>query len=188
MSRIPYADLAGKPEQVRAMCESHPLNLTRMMANATPTVFLSFNRFASTLYLDSLLPADLREVAILRVGYLSKSLYETEHHEAIARSIGINDGQIAAIRFADRESALLNDAQRAVMAFADEVIINVQVTDATLDLVRQHLGDEQVMDLMLVIGVYMTVGRIAETTGIPIDAQLIDSQSLQDTLKVASAG
>ena len=39
---------------------------------------------------------------------------------------------------------------------------------------RAHLGDNLVLDLVLVIGAYMTVSRFLETTGIAHDETPID--------------
>lgn len=187
MPRIPYADLSQKPEAVRAMCASNPLNLTRMMAHATPEAFVGFNRFVSSLYLDSKLPDDLREIGILRAGYAADAIYEITHHEAIARSVGLDDERIRAIKAADGRSPLLSPAQQAVLIFADQFIRDVRVGDPALGAVRRHLSDEHLMDLMLVIGAYMTVGRIMETSGIPLDEAPLAGEALERSLKVASA-
>lgn len=61
------------------------------------------------------------------------------------------------------------------MAFADDVILNVRAGDATLAAVRSHLSDQAVVDLILVIGLYMTVSRLLETAGVELDQAPIDT-------------
>jgi alkylhydroperoxidase family enzyme len=41
--------------------------------------------------------------------------------------------------------------------------------------VRSHLSDQAVVDLILVIGLYMTVSRLLETTGVELDHAPIDT-------------
>jgi alkylhydroperoxidase family enzyme len=172
--RIPYADPANLSETVKATLKRAPINIMRMVANASEPVFNGFGQFSGGFYQPSDLDPVLREVAILRVGYLSKSAYEVFHHEGLGRDLGLSDAQIAAIKAA-RPDPVLSPAQAAVMAFADDVILNVRAGDATLAAVRAHLSDRAVVDLILVIGLYMTVSRLLETTGVELDQAPIDT-------------
>jgi alkylhydroperoxidase family enzyme len=184
--RIPYADLTHRAEDVRKVFEASGLNMIRMLANASDEVFVNFNRFASTFFIHSKLPADLREIAVLRAGYLVKASYETTHHEAISRDLGMTEAQLAAVKQGGNHPGVLNDAQQAVLDFADDFILNARVSETHLDAVRKHLSDQQLMDLMFVTGVYMTVSRILETTGVPFDDRPIDNSRLQSLAKTAN--
>jgi 4-carboxymuconolactone decarboxylase len=175
VTRIPYPDPAKQSEAVRATLARAPINIMKMVANASEPVFNGFGQFSGAFYQPSELDPMLREVAILRVGYLSKSAYEIFHHEGLGRQIGLSDGQIAAIK-AGRPSGALTPAQAAVMAFADDVIVNIRAGDATLAAVRAHLSDQAVVDLILVIGLYMTVSRLLETAGVELDQTPIDTE------------
>lgn len=175
MPRIPYADPAKLSETVNATLARAPINIMRMVANASEPVFNGFGQFSAGFYQPSELDPVLREVAILRVGYISKSTYEIFHHEGLGRELGLSDAQIAAIK-AGRLDPVLTEAQQAVMAFADDVIINVRAGDATLTAVRRHLSDRALVDLILVIGLYMTVSRLLETTGVELDQAPIDTE------------
>ena len=175
MTRIPYPDPATLSETVRATLARAPINIMKMVANASEPVFNGFGQFSGAFYQPSGLDPMLREVAILRVGYLSKSAYEVFHHEGLGRQIGLTDAQIAAIK-AGRPDSVLTPAQAAVMAFADDVIVNVRAGDATLAAARTHLSDQAVVDLILVIGLYMTVSRLLETAGVELDRAPIDTE------------
>ena len=174
MPRIPYADSASLADAVRNQLGQNPANVSRMLAVASEPVFLALGELGSAFIRGSALPPKLRELAILRVGYLSRAIYETWQHEALGRFVGLTDGQIAAIKAGDRASDALAEDERAVLAFVDDVVINVRAGDATLAAVRQHLGDAQLVDLILVTGYYMTISRLLETTGVELDAKPID--------------
>lgn len=168
MPRIPYADPATKSETIRGYMERANLNIVRMVANASEPVFEGFGAFSAAFYRPSALDPLLREVAILRVGHLSGSQYEVFHHEGLGRQLGLTDAQLAAIA-AGQPSAALTPAQNAVMAFADDIILNVRASDGVLAAVRAHLTDEALVDLIMVTGLYMTVARLLETTGVELD-------------------
>ena len=134
-----------------------------------------FGAFSQALFKDSPLSPQLREIAILRVGYLSNAAYEVFQHEAYARHVGLADAQIEAIREGgSKASSLLGEAGAAVLAFTDDLVRNVRPSDATLSAVRAHLGDTVAVDLVFVVGAYMMVSRFLETTGVEIDAAPID--------------
>jgi alkylhydroperoxidase family enzyme len=173
MPRVPYPDPAELPDDLRAMVERGKLNVIRMMVGATPEVCRKLEEFSFTFYRDSSLPADLREVAILRVGKLSGSAYEVQQHEAMAQAIGLTRTQVDAILAGDTASALLDPRQKAVMAYVDDILLNVRAGDATLTGLMAHLTREQLIDLTLVTGLYMTVARLLETTGVELDSELL---------------
>ena len=167
MPRIPYAEKAS-------FSDPNTANVTRMLAVASPTVSKAMGDLGSAFIKGSPLPPKLREIAILRAGYISNAIYETWQHEALGRFVGLNDEQIAAIKAGDANSDALDAAERAVLAFVEDVILNVRASDATLSAVRKHLGDAEVLDLILVTGYYMTISRLLETTGVELDAEPID--------------
>jgi alkylhydroperoxidase family enzyme len=172
MPRIAYRDPASLSEAARAKLGAVPANVTRMLAVASEPVFDQLSEVGSALIKGSSLPPQLRELAILRVGYLSDSRYETFQHEALAKYVGLTEAQIAAIRAGDL--AALGEAHGAVLAFVDDVVANVRASDATLAAVRRHLDDTQVADLLVVTGFYMLICRYLETTGVELDAEAID--------------
>jgi alkylhydroperoxidase family enzyme len=145
-----------------------------MLAAATPGVNRGFGAFTRALFNESPLSPQLREIAILRVGYLSNAPYEVFQHEAYARHVGLTDAQIGAIREGGSKASLLGEAGAVVLAFTDDLVRNVRPSDATLSAVRAHLGDTVAVDLVFVVGAYMMVSRFLETTGVEIDAAPID--------------
>lgn len=173
MPRIPYPDPAELPEDLRAMVERGKLNVIRMMVGASPQVCRKLEEFSFTFYRDSPLPADLREVAILCVGKLSGSAYEVQQHEAMAQAVGLSRAQVDAILAGDAASPLLDARHKAVMAYVDDIVLNVRASDATLAGAMAHLSREQLIDLTLVSGLYMTVARLLETAGVELDTELL---------------
>ena len=171
---MPYPDVASLPDDIRQRLDASSPNVSRMLVAASPGVYRGFSAFTRSLFDETPLSPQLREIAILRTGYLSNSAYETFQHEAYARHVGLSDAQIEAIREGGVKAQLLGEAGAAVLAFTDDLVRNVRPGDATLSAVRALLGDTVVTDLVLIVGAYMTVSRFLETTGIEIDETPID--------------
>ena len=89
MSRIPYYEVenaTGKHAEFLEKLKPH-LNIYRMLANSEYGA-KGFVRMGNALLHRCELDPTLRELAILRVGRLSRAAYEVFQHERIAREVG----------------------------------------------------------------------------------------------------
>ncbi|MEA2474348.1 MAG: hypothetical protein QOE06_2263 [Thermoleophilaceae bacterium] len=169
MARLPYVDPEEAPEPVRQALERvPPINIFRMTANAE-TAFRPWLAFGGALLSSLELDARLRELAILHVGRLSGAEYEWVQHVPIAKAVGASDEDVAAIEGGDLDAECLGDDVRAALRFTTEVVRDVRASDEAFEAVRAHLSPREIVELLLVIGQYMLVARVAETTAIEID-------------------
>jgi alkylhydroperoxidase family enzyme len=167
MPRIPYFDLAsatGKHAEFLEKLKPN-LNIYRMLANSEAGL-KGFTRMGNALLFRAELDAGLRELAILRVGRLSRAAYEVFQHERIAREAGVDEAKIAALREATIEAPVFSDNDRAVLRFTDDVVRNVKASDRTLKAVQAFLTPGAVVELVLTVGYYMMVCRFLETAGV----------------------
>jgi len=167
MPRIPYFDVeqaTGRHAEFLGKLKPH-INIMRMLANSEAGL-KGFTRMGNALLNRSELDPTLRELAILRVGRLSRAAYEVFQHERIAREVGVDDAKIAALREATIESPVFTDNDRAVLRFTDDVVRNVRASDRTLKAVQALLTPGALVELTLTIGYYMMVCRFLETTGV----------------------
>jgi alkylhydroperoxidase family enzyme len=167
MPRIPYFDVesaTGKHAEFLGKLKPH-LNIMRMLANSEAGL-KGFTRMGNALLNRSELDPTLRELAILRVGRLSRAAYEVFQHERIAREAGVDEAKITALREATVASPVFTDNDRAVLRFTDDVVRNVRASDKTLKAVQAFLTPGALVELTLTIGYYMMVCRFLETTGV----------------------
>jgi 4-carboxymuconolactone decarboxylase len=167
MPRIPYFDVesaTGKHAEFLDKLKPH-LNIYRMLANSEAGL-KGFVRMGNALLFRCELDAALRELAILRVGRLSRAAYEVFQHERIAREVGVAEEKIAALRDATIEAPVFTDHEKAVLRFTDDVVRNVRASDRTLKAVESFLSRGALTELTLTIGYYMMVCRFLETTGV----------------------
>lgn len=170
MPRLPYADPATVAEPVRRALEAvPPLNVFRMVANAE-TAFRPWLAFGGALLSSLELDGRVRELAILRVARLSAAEYEWVQHVPIALAAGASEEQVAAVGRGDIEDRSLGALERAALRFTTEVVRDVRASDESLAALRDAgLTPREVVELLLVVGQYMMVARVAETAGIELD-------------------
>ncbi|UYN97123.1 MAG: carboxymuconolactone decarboxylase family protein [Enhydrobacter sp.] len=167
MPRVPYYEVdqaTGKHAEFLGKLEPH-LNIYRMLANSEYGL-KGFVRMGNALLHRAELDPGLRELAIVRVGRLSRAAYEVFQHERIAREVGVAGEKIAALRDATIEAPVFTDNEKAVLRFTDDVVRNVKASDRTLKAVQAFLSPAAVVELTLTVGYYMMVCRFLETTGV----------------------
>src|SRR5262245_65890052 len=106
MPRIPYFDVeqaTGRHAEFLGKLKPE-LNIFRTLANSEYGL-KGFVRMGNALLYKAELDPGLRELAILRVGRLSRAAYEVFQHERIAREVGVAEEKIAALRDATIEAA-----------------------------------------------------------------------------------
>ena len=170
MARLPYVEPESASESVREVLERMPrqLNVFKMMAHAE-TCFRPLLRLGTSILAHQRLAPKLRELAILRVAQLSRARYEWVQHVPIAESVGVSAAQIQALEEGSIDGDCFDALERAVLAFTTEVVENVKASEATFDAVRKQLSDQEVVELVLAIGYYMTVARLLETTEVDLE-------------------
>ena len=169
MARLPYVDPETAPERVREALERvPPINIFRMTANAE-TAFRPWLAFGGALLSSLELDPRLRELAILHVGRLSGAEYEWVQHVPIAHAVVASEDDVAAIERGDLEAECLGADVRAALRFTTEVVRDVRASDEAFGAVSDHLSPREIVELMLVIGQYMMVARIALNADIEID-------------------
>jgi alkylhydroperoxidase family enzyme len=168
MARIPYPDPKTlAPETQDQLAKLPPLNVFRMLAGSEG-LLAPFVRLGNHLWHKAKLTPVLREVAILRVGALSDARYEVFQHQRIARSLGMSEALIAGIAGGPDDPAL-DDLQRLVVRFTDELVRDVRVSDRTFEAASARLSVQELQELTVLVGYYMTVSRLLETFGVEIE-------------------
>jgi alkylhydroperoxidase family enzyme len=170
MARLPYVDPATAPEEVRQVLERLPvsLNIFRMMAHAE-TSFRPLIQLGTTILARQKLAPRLRELVILRVAALSAARYEWVQHVPIAEATGVTTAQVEALERGDVAAACFDALDRLVLRFTTEVVRDVRASDATFAALATELSPQEIVELVLTIGYYMTIARLLETTAVDLD-------------------
>jgi alkylhydroperoxidase family enzyme len=130
----------------------------------SPKGATAFHTMGQYIRHESPLNPRLREMAILQVGYLTRSVYEYTHHIKISRDFAVTDEDIRAIAAETKgQSTNLDALTKAVLRAAREMTQGYAATDVTFETLKSHLNHESLTDLVLIISFYNAVVRFLET-------------------------
>lgn len=167
--RLPLIDPDSAPEEVRAAFAKLPdVNLFRAMAGAT-TLYPPFVECLAGLFQELELDARTERLAVLLVGRLSDCHYVWRQNIVTAHSVGISDEQIAAIDRGDRTARCFSAKHQAALAFTEDCVRNVEVSDAVYAAAARELSSRAIAELLYVVGTYMMICRFARSGRVPLD-------------------
>ena len=107
------------------------------------------------------LPADLRELVILRVAVINNAPFEFDAHAPIALAEGISAAKLEALREATPGPAF-SELERAVLRLTDTMTRDVQVSDAVFEPLRAHFDEQGLVELVATVAAYNMVSRFLE--------------------------
>ena len=166
MSRVALIEVEGMTPEQRAQYDRFPSNLTRGLLLMDQRLAGALPATANALRTSGLDPR-MREGVILRIAALSGSAFERMQHLGEARKAGWTEAEIAGIEAGDRSGTL--GAFTPVLAFVDECVAGVRVSDATFAAVAAALSPREIATVLILIGHYMTVARFLANLDIPLD-------------------
>jgi AhpD family alkylhydroperoxidase len=146
---------------------ARPPNLFRTLVRH-PTLMKRTNILAGMFLTRGLVPARDRELAILRVAALTGCDYEFRQHWRLALACGLSEAEIAAAT-EPRLSGGLNPAERDLLRFVDSVANDTDVTDELWETVAAVNTEEQMLELILLVGFYRMLAALLNTVGVPLD-------------------
>lgn len=113
-------------------------------------------------------PAQLRELAILRVGWRYQAAYEVHHHNRIGRAVRASELCIEAARLGP-ETAGLSADERLVLRVTNELLDTHRLSQASRNALCERFSYNQLADFVLVISHYQQVCNFLNTFGVPIE-------------------
>jgi len=131
-----------------------------------PKLTRSFLRFNGYLLFSSTLPADLRELAVLRVAHRRGCEYEWVHHVEMAQQEGITAEAIENVQRDHAAQTADSDLHRLIITAVDELETRSNLSDDTWAALSEHLDERQRMDLVFTVGCYGLLAMAFNTFGV----------------------
>lgn len=129
-----------------------------------------FNDLLMGLLWEGALDTRLRELVIMRCGWVTHSDYEWTQHWRIAGSLKVAEDDLLAVRDW-QASDRFGPAERAVLAATDETIADGAISAATWEACVEHVSsDRQVLlELVAAIGTWRMVSSILRSLDVPLE-------------------
>jgi len=162
--RIPPVSLADADPDTRQLLErlsrlrgddAAVLNVFGTIANH-PTLMREWLRFATYALTKSTLDPRTRELAVLRVGWRCDAPYEWGQHVVVGRAVGLTDDDVRHVAEGPDADGW-TPAEVAALRATDELHDRSTITDATWAALTEHFSDQQVLDLVFLVGNYHIV-------------------------------
>ena len=173
MARLPYLDPDDAEPQVAELLRKAPdLGIFRIVANAQ-RVFRPWMRFGGAVLDAQELDPLLREFVITRVAAMTPGAeYEWVQHVPILLAVGGTREQVEALESDDLQAEALGADGRLVVRFAEQVVREASPDEDTFAQMGERFSAAEIVQLLLVIGQYMMVGRVMATAQIDLDEAL----------------
>ena len=131
--------------------------LYRVLLNSAP-IAAGWEKLLTAVRNRTSVPADLRELVILRVAVLNRASFEFDAHVPHAQRAGISDAKIEATRQSE-PSAIFSDDERLALELADAMTRDIEVPEPLMDRVRSRFDPRGVVELVATVAAYNMVSR-----------------------------
>ena len=135
-----------------------------------PGVARPINDLLAAMLWNGALDTRLRELVIMRLGWLTASDYEWTQHWRVARGLGISEEDLLGVRDW-RSHEPFGPVERAVLAATDEVVQDGVVHAETWAACRHELGDDPtvLIELVTAIGTWRMISSILRSLEVPLE-------------------
>ena len=160
--RVPPVQPGTRPElaqiEDRILAERGRVSLLyQVLLNSAP-IASGWERLLTAVRNQTGLPADLRELIILRVAVLNGAAFEFDAHVPHAQKTGVPDAKIEATRQAVL-AGLFSPRERLVLELAHAMTRDITVPDALMQRLHAHFDAQGVVELVATVAAYNMVSR-----------------------------
>lgn len=165
LRRIKPVEPGSRPElaaiEAGITAERGRVSLLYQVLLNSPPLAQGWEQLLTAVRNRSSVPADLREMVILRVAVLNRAPYEFEAHVPHALEAGMSQEKIDALRSAEavNNHKTFTTQECDVLALTDTMTRNIEVPDAVFNAARAHFNDQQMTDLVATVAAYNMVSR-----------------------------
>jgi len=166
MAIVSYISNQDAAEKVKPVFEGMQKKL-----GAVPNVFRAMahnpDMLEAFLALNATLPrtqlnGKLRELAYIKTSELNECDYCLHHHRALGKKAGLNNRQVTETSQGETSDAY-DELERDVMRYAEEVTRHINVSDELLGRLKKKLGDREIVELAMTVGIANFTNRVTET-------------------------
>jgi 4-carboxymuconolactone decarboxylase len=149
--------------------EIEPLRLFRTLA-VHPELAARMRPLGAGILAHGTVPPHLRELMIDRTCALCGAEYEWGvHATAFGASVGLSEAQIASTAGAGAADPMWADAERAVLALAEELHEGSAISDQLFAALETHFSAAQILELAVTAGWYHTIAYVIATASVELE-------------------
>ncbi|MFK8021577.1 MAG: carboxymuconolactone decarboxylase family protein [Pseudomonadales bacterium] len=173
------------PDKVRALqlelfgeCQTEDenvLNVTGLWAKH-PKLMVAQRNLQKHIFRDLTISPRLRELAIIRIGWRCNSGYELAQHAVFGKEAGLDSSDLARI-IQGSDSTEWSRLESAVIRSVDEMFECAFVSEETWAILSDELNEQQLLDLLSIVGRYWSVSVILNSTGLQLEEETVSFEA-----------
>jgi 4-carboxymuconolactone decarboxylase len=132
--------------------------LYQVLLNSGP-IASGWERMLTAVRNQTSVPANLRELMILRVAVLNGATFEFDAHIPHAERAGVSAEKIAAVR-EEKLRPVFAPLEQLVLELSDAMTRDIVVPDALFERLRSHFNDTQIVEVVATVAAYNMVSRL----------------------------
>jgi AhpD family alkylhydroperoxidase len=162
--RVPLVEPGTRPDlseieaSIRAERGGEVALLYKVLLNSGPLAS-GWEKLLTAIRNRSSVPADLRELLILRIAVLNRASFEFEAHLPHARAAGVSDEKIDALQKSTLAKAIFTDTESLVLELCDRMTRDIEVPSEFMSRVTDIFDPKVVVELVAAIAAYNMVSR-----------------------------
>lgn len=138
--------------------------LYQVLLNSGP-IASGWERLLTAVRNQTAVPADLRELMILRVAVLNRAAFEFDAHVPHAERAGVEAAKIGAVREAGIAD-VFSPLERLVLELTDTMTRDIEVPEPLMVRLKAHFDDRGVVEVVTTIAAYNMVSRLLVALGV----------------------
>ena len=166
-ARVPLVEPGSRPEladiEHAIQAERGRISLLYRALLNSPPIASGWEKLLTAVRNQTLVPANLRELMILRVAVLNRATFEFHAHVPHALKAGVAQAKIDAVRSESPDvaspSSPFDGDERLVLELTDAMTRGIDVADALMDRVRARFDARGVVEVVTIIAAYNMVSR-----------------------------
>ncbi len=133
-----------------------------------PGLAANWLAFSGELIENPVLDPRDRELLILRVSWRTQCHYEWAQHVVMATNAGLTPLHVAAA-VGDAAATVWSDRQSVMLTATDQMVEDHRIDDATWQRLAFHFDEQQLLELLFVVGSYVCLALVLNSAGLGPD-------------------
>jgi 4-carboxymuconolactone decarboxylase len=160
--RVPLVQPGTRPELAEIersiLAERGRISLLyQVLLNSAP-IAAGWERMLTAVRNQTSVPADLRELMILRVAVLNRASFEFDAHVPHAERAGVSKEKIEAIRKTPLRE-IYSEMEELVLQLTDAMTRDIEVPESLMDRLRARLDARGLVEVVATVAAYNMVSR-----------------------------
>jgi alkylhydroperoxidase family enzyme len=176
MARVSYIDetddfeMDELVEKIKSGRRGSLINVYKLLLHSPPLAESWYDHLNNVRW-GTQLSGRLREIVIIRIGYLNKVAYVLNQHvPKLAEAEGLRVEECHALEDW-QASTVFSEEEQAVLAFTDAMTRDVAVPDDVFDPLRDHFDERRIVELAILIGTYNMQTRVLAALQIDLEPE-----------------